>query len=120
VGPLGYTIYDGSATSALAEVGALYSHTFTTAGGAEVRPGLQVGVQDNLGDRSQLVSGSLFGLPGSGFTQAAARLPDVDGLVDASLKVKLSSRFELFGDVRGRFASGQTDATASIGGVFKF
>jgi outer membrane autotransporter protein len=120
VGPLGYTIDSGSATSALAEVGALYTHTFTTAGGSQVRPGLQVGVQDNVGDRSQLIAGNLFGVVGSGFTQSAARLPDVAGLVDASLKVKLNSQFELFGDVRGRFASGQTDATASIGGVFKF
>jgi autotransporter-associated beta strand protein len=120
VGPLGFTIDSANQNSAVGEVGLLYEPTFTTAGGVVLRPALQAGVQDNAGDRNQNVSGTLAGLPGTAFNQAAPRLWGVAGVVDASLKVRLNQNLELFGDVRGRFGEHQSDGLASVGAVFRF
>ncbi|HEY1752186.1 MAG TPA: autotransporter domain-containing protein, partial [Caulobacteraceae bacterium] len=120
VGPLGFTIDSENQRSAVGEVGLLFEPTFTTSSGAVVRPSLAAAVQDNAGDRGQSVTGSLAGLAGTAFEQAAPRLWGVAGVLDASVKVSVSHNFELFGDVRGRFGNHQTDGLASVGGVFRF
>jgi outer membrane autotransporter protein len=119
-GPLGFQINSASQSAAVGEVGLQYAPTFTTGGGIVLRPALEVGVQENGGDRGQVISGSLDGLPGSAFNEAGPRLWGVAGVVDGSLKVRVNQSFELFGDVRGRFGDHQTDGVASIGGVFRF
>jgi autotransporter-associated beta strand protein len=119
-GPLGFQINSASQSAAVGEVGLQYAPTFTTRGGIVLRPALEVGVQENGGDRGQVISGSLDGLPGSAFNEAGPRLWGVAGVVDGSLKVRVNQSFELFGDVRGRFGDHQTDGVASIGGVFRF
>ena len=119
-GPLGFQINSASQSAAVGEVGLQYAPTFTTGGGIVLRPALEVGVQENGGDRGQVISGSLDGLTGSAFNEAGPRLWGVAGVVDGSLKVRVNQSFELFGDVRGRFGDHQTDGVASIGGVFRF
>ncbi len=119
-GPLGFQINSASQSAAVGEVGLQYAPTFTTGGGIVLRPALEVGVQENGGDRGQVISGSLAGLTGSAFNEAGPRLWGVAGVVDGSLKVRVNQSFELFGDVRGRFGDHQTDGVASIGGVFRF
>ncbi len=119
-GPLGFAINSVTQSAAVGEVGLLYAPTFTTGGGMVVRPALELGVQENGGDRGQLVTGSLAGVTGSAFDVAGPRLWGVAGVVDGSLKVRVNQSFELFGDVRGRFGDHQTDGVASIGGVFRF
>jgi outer membrane autotransporter protein len=120
VGPVGFQINSAKQSSAVGEVGFAFAPTFTTSSGMVVRPALQVGVQDNAGDHAQTVTGSLFGLPGTAFTQAAPRLWGVAGVVDGSLKVRVNRSFELFGDIRGRFGEHQTDGVASAGAVIHF
>jgi outer membrane autotransporter protein len=120
VGPLGFTIDSANQNSAVGEVGLLWEPVFNTSGGVVVRPALRAGVQDNAGDRGQVISGSLAGLTGTAFDQDGARLWGVAGVVDASLKIRLNQSLELFGDVRGRFGDHQTDSLASVGGVFRF
>ncbi len=119
VGPLGFQIGSATHNSAIGEVGLQYAPTITS-GGVVLRPTIQLGVQGNAGDHDQVVSGSLDGLPGTAFTQAAPHFAQVAGVVDAGLKVQVNPRFELFGDVRGRFASGETDVLGSLGGVLRF
>jgi autotransporter-associated beta strand protein len=116
----GYTVASAQTTSILGEVGLLLGHSFAGEGGREIRPALQIGVQQELGDRSRDVSASATGLSGSGFALSSAAAPGVAGVVDASLKVVLSRRFELTTDLRGRFSGAATDASASLGGVFRF
>jgi fibronectin-binding autotransporter adhesin len=120
VGPLGYQINPNTQSAAVGEVGILYSPTFTTGGGLEVRPALKLGVQDNAGDRGQTVTGSLFGITSTAFQQVGPRLWGVAGVVDGSLKVRVNQSLELFGDINGRFGDHQTDGVASVGGVIRF
>ena len=120
VGPLGYQINPNTQSAAVGEIGFLYSPTFTTGGGMQVRPALKVGVQDNAGDRGQTVTGSLFGITGTAFEQVGPRLWGVAGVVDGSLKVRVNQSLELFGDINGRFGEHQTDGVASVGGVIRF
>jgi hypothetical protein len=101
-------------------VGLAYAPTFTTSGGMVLRPALEVGVQENGGDRGQVISGSLAGVTGSAFELTGPRLWGVAGVVDGALKVRVNQSLELFGDVRGRFGQHQTDGVASVGGVFRF
>jgi autotransporter-associated beta strand protein len=119
VGPVGFTVAGDDPHTGLVEGGILYAHTFTD-GGREWRPGLEVGVQQSFDSRASIVSASLAGVPGTGFTVNSAAEAQTSGVVDASLKMKLNARFELTGDVRGRFSGNQTDGSASLGGVFKF
>ena len=120
VGPLGFAVASASTTSALAEAGVLLSHSWAAGDGREVSPALQLGVQNNLGDRSSTVQGGLEGVAESAFTQYSVQVPQVVAAADASLKVKLNQSFELSADLRGRFGGSQTDEAASLGGVFRF
>ena len=120
VGPLGFAVSSSSTTSALAEAGVLLAHAWVGENGRELRPALQLGVQNNLGDLSPTVEGGLEGVAGSSFMESSVRVPQVAAAADASLKVKLNQRFELTGDLRGRFGDAQSDASASLGGVFRF
>jgi outer membrane autotransporter protein len=120
VGPLGYGVESNTQSAAIGEVGLLYESTFTTSGGLSVRPALQLGVQDNAGEHTQVVSANLAGLPGSAFDEVGPRLWGVAGVVDGSVKVRLNQSVELFGEARGRFGEHQTDAVATGGFVVRF
>lgn len=120
VGPLDFQIDSAGQTAAIGEVGLRYEGVFKTTSGAALRPAIQLGVQDNFGDRHQTVSGALAGLSDTAFDQAGPRLWGVAAVVDGSLKVQVSKSLELFGDLRGRFADRQTDGVASAGGVIRF
>jgi autotransporter-associated beta strand protein len=120
VGPLGYTINGGATDLGLIEAGLLYSHSFVGGIGKEVRPALQLGVQDTFAGLNSMVYGSLAGVGNTDFSVNAQRQPSVAGVIDASLKVKLNGRFELTAGLRGRFSTAQTEASATLGGVFRF
>jgi len=116
----GYRVASAEATSALGEFGVLLSHDYAGQNGMSLRPALQLGVQDDVAGRARDIQASLAGLAGSGFSVTSAEAPQVAGLVDASLKATLGSRFELTGDLRGRFSNSTTEASATLGGVFRF
>ena len=120
VGQLGFLIASAGQNAAVGEAGLLYEATFATSGGVALRPAIQLGVQDNFGDRHQTISGSLAGLPGTTFDEIGPRLWGVAAVVDGSLKVRVSQGVELFGDLRGRFGDHKTDGVVSAGGVFRF
>jgi outer membrane autotransporter protein len=120
VGPLGFQIDSARHSAAVGELGIRYEAVFGTPGGMQVRPSLRVGVQGNASDRDQVVTGSLFGLPGSAFAQTAPRFWHLAGVADGAVKVRINQSLELFGDVQGRFTGNQTDAIASVGGVIRF
>ncbi|HEX3406638.1 MAG TPA: autotransporter outer membrane beta-barrel domain-containing protein, partial [Caulobacteraceae bacterium] len=120
VGPLGFGIESDKQSAAVGEIGVLYERTFATSSGMAFRPAIQLGVQDNASDHGQTIAGSLAGLPGTAFDQVGPRLWGVAGVVDGSLKVQVNKRFELFGDVNGRFGEHQTDVVASGGAVLRF
>jgi outer membrane autotransporter protein len=119
-GSLGFALPLASSRTALAEAGLLWAHNWVFPGGVELRPALQLGVQNDLADQHRDVTGSLEGIAGTGFTVSSVHLPPTAGVADASLKVRVSSRFELTADLRDRFSSGQADASASLGGVVRF
>jgi autotransporter-associated beta strand protein len=116
----GYALPLQSSRTALAEAGLQWSHSWVAPGGIELRPALEMGVQNDLADQNRDVIGSLAGVADTGFTVSSVRLPPTAGVADASLKVKVSSRFELTADLRDRFSANQTDASASLGGLFHF
>jgi fibronectin-binding autotransporter adhesin len=120
VGALDYVVGSGSTNSAVAEAGVMWSHSYAAWNGTVLRPALQIGGQDQFGDLSRNVGGGLQGVAGPGFDVASARVQPGAGVVDASLKTVVSKRFELTADLRGRFSNGQSDASASVGGVFRF
>jgi autotransporter-associated beta strand protein len=116
----GYALPLASSRTALAEAGLQWSHSWAVPGGIELRPALEMGVQNDLADQNRDVSGSLEGIADTGFTVSSVHLPPTAGVADASLKVKVSRRFELTADLRDRFSANQTDASASLGGLFRF
>ena len=120
VGPLGFAIDSLNQNAGVAEVGMIYAPTVTTSSGTVLQPAILLGAQDNTGEHSQTVSGSLAGVPASGFQQIAPHLWGAASVVEGSLKVRVNQSFELFGDVRGRFGEHQTDGVASVGGVIRF
>ncbi|HEY2049172.1 MAG TPA: autotransporter-associated beta strand repeat-containing protein [Caulobacteraceae bacterium] len=116
----GYALPLASSRTALAEAGLQWSHSWAVPGGIELRPALEMGVQNDLADQNRDVSGTLEGIADTGFTVSSVHLPPTAGVADASLKVKVSRRFELTADLRDRFSANQTDASASLGGLFRF
>ncbi|HSZ50613.1 MAG TPA: autotransporter-associated beta strand repeat-containing protein, partial [Caulobacteraceae bacterium] len=116
----GYALPLASSRTALAEAGLQWAHSWAVPGGIELRPALEMGVQNDLADQNRDVSGTLEGIADTGFTVSSVRLPPTAGVADASLKVKVSRRFELTADLRDRFSANQTDASASFGGLFRF
>ncbi|HEX4741351.1 MAG TPA: autotransporter-associated beta strand repeat-containing protein, partial [Caulobacteraceae bacterium] len=116
----GYALPLQSYRTALAEAGLQWSHSWVAPGGIELRPALEMGVQNDLADQNRDVIGSLEGIAGTGFSVSSVHLPPTAGVADASLKVKVTGRFELTADLRDRFSSNQTDASASLGGLFHF
>ena len=77
-------------------------------------------MQDDLADQNRDSSAAWRASPAPASPSARCILPATAGVTDASLKVRLSHRFELTADLRGRFSAGQTDASASLGGLFRF
>jgi autotransporter-associated beta strand protein len=120
VGALGFAVNSAATSSSIAEAGVLFAHSYEGVYGREVRPALQLGVQDAFGDRSGEAQVGLSGLAGNGVTVSSARIPEVAGVADGSIKVRLSQSFELEADLRGRFGGSQTEGSASLGGVFRF
>ena len=116
----GYVLPLASSRTALAEAGLQWSHNWLAPGGVELRPALEMGVQNDLADQNRDVIGSLEGIAGTGFTVSSVHLPPTAGVADASLKVRVTNRFELTADLRDRFSANQTDASASLGGLFHF
>jgi autotransporter-associated beta strand protein len=116
----GFILPLASSRTALAEAGLQWAHSWVAPGGIELRPALEMGVQNDLADQNRDVIGSLEGIANTGFTVSSVHLPPTAGVADASLKVRVTNRFELTADLRDRFNSGQTDASASFGGLFRF
>jgi autotransporter-associated beta strand protein len=117
---LGYALPLASSRTALAEAGLQWAHSWAVPGGIELRPTLEMGVQNDLADQNRNVSGTLEGIADTGFTVSSVHLPPTAGVADASLKVRVTNRFELTADLRDRFSANQTDASASFGGLFRF
>jgi outer membrane autotransporter protein len=117
---VGYALPLQSSRTALAEAGLQWAHSWVVPGGIELRPALEMGVQNDLADQNRDVVGTLEGIADTGFTVSSVHLPPTAGVADASLKVKVTNRFELTADLRDRFSANQTDASASLGGLFHF
>ena len=78
-------------------------------------------MQDAFGNRSRDAKVGLAGVSGgNAVTVMSAPSAQAGGVVDGSIKYKLNQSFELNADLRGRFGSGQTDASASLGAAFRF
>jgi outer membrane autotransporter protein len=120
VGVFGYDVLAGSAVSSLGEAGLIYAPAGVQVGGHPLLPSLRVGVQEDFSGRFIPVSASLAGVAGTDFTVDYARPGRTTGVVDASVKAGLTSNFQLTGEVRGRFGSGQSEGVAAVGGVLRF
>lgn len=90
LGALDFTIRSSRNSSTLAEAGLLFAHNYEVVNVGEVRPQLQFGVQDALGDRARKVQVGLAGFSGTSSTVASAPGPEVAGVIDASIKRKRS------------------------------
>ena len=89
----GYALPLASSRTALAEAGLQWSHSWLASGGVELRPTLEMGVQNDLADQNRDVIGSLEGIADTGFTVSSVHLPPTAGVADASLKVRVSRHF---------------------------
>jgi outer membrane autotransporter protein len=119
-GAFGFTVNSATTSSTIAEAGVLFAHSYAGVSGREVRPALQLGMQDAFGDRSGEAQVGLSGLTGNGVAVSSARIPEVAGVADGSIKIRLNRNFELDANLRGRFGGSQTEGSASLGGVFRF
>jgi outer membrane autotransporter protein len=120
VGMLGFQVDGGGADASLGEAGMIYQPTSVPLGSARVFPTLRLGIQQDFAGRSIPIRASLAGVSGSDFTSAYVKPGRTTGVADAGIKAQLTSSFDLTGDIRGRFGSGQSEGAATLGGVIHF
>ncbi len=120
VGLLGFEVDGAGADAAVGEAGLIFDPAAVSLGSARVFPTLRVGIQQDFASRTLPVAASLASFAGSGFTTAYERPGRTTGVADFALKARLTQSFDLTGDIRSRFGSGQSEVTGGFGGVIHF
>lgn len=113
---------DGRSTSSTrAEAGVLFSsRIYALSNGVQMSPTLRVGLMQDLAGSDRSTASRLVLIDGTNFTAPSVRPDQTSGVLDGALKMRMTDRFDLSTDLRGRFSGDQAEGAMTVSASYRF
>ena len=121
LGTLALATDSQSTSSSRMEIGVMLAQrTVALDNGVMLSPSFRVGLSEDLAGGDRTVRSNLALISNTAFVGTAVRADPTSGVLAGALKAKMSDRFDLTADLRGRFSGNQTEGSVSLSAVYRF